>query len=92
MLQTMAQVQSISSIQPALLEAAHMLTDTLYGNGVPFSDAIVAIKRHWLTLALKTAKMNQCKAADIIGIHRNTFSRWMRECRLTIRKNQVLSY
>jgi Fis family transcriptional regulator len=48
-----------------------------------YEDALRSFKRGYFIKALRLTRGNQCKAAELIGVHRNTMNRLLRECGLT---------
>ena len=50
--------------------------------GIRFSDASREFERRFISRVLAGADGNLSKAADVLGIHRNTLSRKMAEHRL----------
>jgi len=47
----------------------------MHSAGVTYTEAVKQFKRRYLAEVLAHNKGNQCKAADELGIHRNTLSR-----------------
>ena len=47
----------------------------MYSAGVSYSDAVRQFKRRYILEVLAQHKGNQCKAAEELGMHRNTLSR-----------------
>ncbi len=47
--------------------------------GVSYTDAVRQFKRRYLVEVLHKHKGNQCKAAEELGMHRNTLSRTLTE-------------
>jgi DNA-binding NtrC family response regulator len=46
---------------------------------MPYFEAVRGFKRDLLADALRAARGNQCKAAEMLGIHRNTMNRLISE-------------
>ena len=51
----------------------------MYSSGVSYSEAIRQFKRRYILEVLAHHKGNQCKAAEELGMHRNTLSRTLAE-------------
>ncbi len=60
------------------------LVTQMHSTGVRYEDAVKQFKRQYLLEVLKANRGNQCKAADELGIHRNTLSRTMAELELEV--------
>ncbi len=54
----------------------------MVARGIRFSDASREFERRFIARVLADAGGNLSKAADVLGIHRNTLSRKMAEHRL----------
>jgi DNA-binding NtrC family response regulator len=65
-----------------LKEQLENLVDELVSRGVRYEDAQREFDKKFIARVLTTADGNLCKAADLLGIHRNTLSRKMAEYRL----------
>ena len=55
------------------------LVTQMHSAGVSYDDAIRQFKRRYIFEVLAQHKGNQCKAADELGMHRNTLSRTLAE-------------
>ncbi len=55
------------------------LVTQMHSSGVSYSDALRQFKRRYLLEVLAHHKGNQCKAAEELGMHRNTLSRLLNE-------------
>lgn len=55
------------------------LITQMHSAGVSYNDAIRQFKRRYILEVLAAHKGNQCKAADELGMHRNTLSRTLAE-------------
>lgn len=55
------------------------LVTQMHSAGVSYAEAIRQFKRRYLLEVLAQHKGNQCKAADELGMHRNTLSRTLAE-------------
>lgn len=55
------------------------LITQMHSSGVSYSEAVRQFKRRYLLEVLTQHKGNQCKAAEELGMHRNTLSRTLAE-------------
>ena len=60
------------------------LVTQMHSTGIRYEDAVRQFKRQYLLEVLKAHRGNQCKAADELGMHRNTLSRTMAELELEV--------
>ena len=67
---------------PGMREQLERLVDEMVAKGVRFEDAQREFEKKFIAQVLSKAEGNVCKAADVLGIHRNTLSRKMAEHRL----------
>lgn len=51
----------------------------MYSSGISYSEAVRQFKRRYILEVLAQHKGNQCKAAEELGMHRNTLSRTLAE-------------
>ena len=51
----------------------------MHSSGITYAEALRQFKRRYLLEILAQHKGNQCKAAEELGIHRNTLSRMLSE-------------
>lgn len=51
----------------------------MHSAGISYADAVRQFKRRYILEVLANNKGNQCKAADELGMHRNTLSRTLAE-------------
>jgi Fis family transcriptional regulator len=58
------------------------LVTQMHSAGVSYADALRQFKRRYLIEVLAHHKGNQCKAAEQLGMHRNTLSRTLAELEL----------
>jgi DNA-binding NtrC family response regulator len=58
------------------------LVDEMVAKGVHYEDAQREFEKRFIARVLGKANGNLCKAADLLGIHRNTLSRKIAEYRL----------
>ena len=56
----------------------------MHSSGVRYDDAVREFKRQYLREVLAANRCNQCKAAEELGMHRNTLSRTMAELGLNL--------
>ena len=57
----------------------------MHSAGIPYSEAVRQFKKRYILEVLAHHKGNQCKAADELGMHRNTLSRTMEELKIDVR-------
>ncbi len=55
------------------------LVTQMYGAGIPYAEAVRQFKKRYILEVLAHHKGNQCKAAEELGMHRNTLSRTLAE-------------
>ena len=60
------------------------LVTQMHSSGIRYEDAVREFKRQYLREVLVANHGNQCKAAEELGIHRNTLSRAMAELGLSL--------
>ena len=51
----------------------------MHAAGLPYVDAVREFKKRFITEVLARHRGNQCKAAEELGMHRNTLSRTLAE-------------
>ena len=56
-----------------------VLITQMHSAGIPYVDAVREFKKRYILEVLAHHKGNQCKAADELGMHRNTLSRTLTE-------------
>jgi DNA-binding NtrC family response regulator len=61
-----------------------ILVSQMHSSGIRYEDAVRDFKRQYLREVLVAHRGNQCKAAEELGIHRNTLSRAMAELDLDL--------
>ena len=64
---------------PELKRELDGLITQMHSSGVSYSEAVRQFKRRYLLEVLTQHKGNQCKAAEELGMHRNTLSRTLAE-------------
>ena len=65
-----------------LREQLERLIDDMVSRGVRYDDAQREFEKRFIAHVLTKADGNLCKAADLLGMHRNTLSRKIGEYRL----------
>ncbi len=55
------------------------LVTQMHSAGVSYTDSVKQFKRRYILEVLAQHKGNQCKAAEELGMHRNTLSRTLAE-------------
>jgi len=60
------------------------LVTRMHSSGIQYEDAVREFKKQFLREVLVAHRGNQCKAADELGMHRNTLSRTMAELGLNL--------
>lgn len=61
------------------------LITQMHSTGIRYEEAVRQFKRQYLLEVLRAHRGNQCKAADELGMHRNTLSRTMQELKIDVR-------
>ena len=56
----------------------------MHSSGIRYEEAVREFKRQYLREVLISHRGNQCKAADELGMHRNTLSRTMADLGLDL--------
>ena len=51
----------------------------MHAAGIPYTDAVREFKKRFILEVLARHRGNQCKAAEELGMHRNTLSRTLSE-------------
>ena len=60
------------------------LVTQMHSSGIRYEEAVREFKRQYLREVLIAHRGNQCKAAEELGMHRNTLSRAMAELELDL--------
>ena len=60
------------------------LVTQMHSSGIRYEDAVREFKKQYLREVLLAHRGNQCKAAEELGMHRNTLSRTMAELELEV--------
>jgi Fis family transcriptional regulator len=63
-------------------EKLERLIEEMVARGIRFSDASREFERRFIARVLADSDGNLSKAADVLGVHRNTLSRKMADHRL----------
>ena len=63
-------------------EQLQQLIEEMVTKGIRYEDAQREFEKRFIAQVLANADGNLCKAADVLGIHRNTLSRKIAEYRL----------
>ena len=66
----------------AMKEQLERLVDEMVTKGVRYEDAHREFEKKFIAQVLTKADGNLCRAADLLGMHRNTLSRKVTEYRL----------
>ena len=61
------------------------LVTQMHSSGVRYDDAVREFKKQYLREVLVAHRGNQCKAAEELGMHRNTLSRTIAELKVDVR-------
>lgn len=57
----------------------------MYKSNILYSEAVREFKKRFILTVLEENHGNQCKAARVLGMHRNTLSRTMQELKIDVR-------
>ena len=67
----------------------HKLLDQLViemvTRGVHYTDAQREFDKRFISCVIEKSDGNLCKAADVLGVHRNTLARKMKEMKIRVR-------
>ena len=66
----------------AMRETLDHLVEEMVTKGIRYGDAHREFEKRFITQVLVKADGNLCKAADVLGMHRNTLSRKIAAYRL----------
>ena len=58
----------------------------MYKSGITYSEGVCEFKKKFILTVLQDCKGNQCKAARLLGMHRNTLSRTITELKLNVKE------
>ena len=67
----------------AMKEQLERLVDEMVTKGVRYEDAQREFEKKFISQVLQKADGNLCRAAEVLGMHRNTLSRKIAEYRLS---------
>ena len=65
------------------------LVTQMHSSGIPYEEAVREFKKQYLREVLVAHRGNQCKAAEELGMHRNTLSRAMAELGLELAEVRI---
>src|ERR1700729_4377446 len=71
--------QGTASEEYTLKRELDGLITQMHSAGIPYTEAVRQFKKRYILEVLAHHKGNQCKAADELGMHRNTLSRTLAE-------------
>jgi Fis family transcriptional regulator len=71
--------QTSSRNAPRVKRDIDNLVLQMHAAGIPYADAVREFKKRFLLEVLARHRGNQCKAAEELGMHRNTLSRTLAE-------------
>jgi Fis family transcriptional regulator, factor for inversion stimulation protein len=63
-------------------EQLEQLVEEMVAKGIRYEDALREFDKRFIAQVLIKVDGNLCKAADLLGVHRNTLSRKITEYRL----------
>ena len=66
----------------AMRDTLEHLVEEMVTKGIRYEEALREFDKRFIARVLEKTEGNMCKAADLLGIHRNTLSRKMAEYRL----------
>jgi DNA-binding NtrC family response regulator len=72
-------------------EQLEQLVEEMVSKGIRYEDAVREFDKRFIAQVLAQVDGNLCKAADLLGIHRNTLSRKITEYRLRRQWSIVIS-
>ena len=61
------------------------LVTEMVARGVHYQDALREFDKKFIAKVIDTSEGNLCKAADRLGVHRNTLARKMKELKIKAR-------
>lgn len=65
-----------------LTQELEALVTRMYRGNITLHEGVREFKRHFIQQVLEDCHWNQCKAAPILGMHRNTLSRTIAELKI----------
>lgn len=63
-------------------EQLELLINQMVERGILYDEAVTEFEKKFIRKVLERNKWNQCKAARVLGIHRNTLSKKIMEYKL----------
>jgi len=63
-------------------EQLESLINQMVDRGILYDEALTEFEKKFIRKVLERTEWNQCKAARVLGIHRNTLSRKITEYKL----------
>jgi Fis family transcriptional regulator, factor for inversion stimulation protein len=70
---------------PSVKDQLEALVAQMYQSGILYSEAVREFRKRFILTVLEQNNGNQCKAAQQLGMHRNTLSRTITELDLDVR-------
>lgn len=61
----------------------------MHKSGILYSEGVREFKRRFLESVLAECQGNQCKAARMLGMHRNTLSRTLAELKVDMHRREL---
>lgn len=58
----------------------------MFRSGITYSEAVCEFKKKFILTVLQDCNGNQCKAARLLGMHRNTLSRTIADLKLDAKR------
>ena len=58
------------------------LVEEMVDKGVHFEDAVREFEKRFITRVVQKSNGNLCRAADTLGVHRNTLTRKLKELKI----------
>src|SRR5271167_2832358 len=58
----------------------------MFRSGITYSEGVCEFKKKFILTVLQDCNGNQCKAARLLGMHRNTLSRTITELKLNVKE------
>jgi DNA-binding NtrC family response regulator len=66
-------------------ELLDQLVTEMVDKGIRYQDAQQEFEKRFITRVVQTSNGNLCRAADTLGVHRNTLARKMKELKIRAR-------
>ena len=61
------------------------LVTEMVTRGLHYNDAQREFEKRFISCVIEKSDGNLCKAADVLGVHRNTLARKMKEMKIRVR-------